>query len=124
MRDRRTDVVTLDGGLWCTETQSNVLIPSSSSFANSRRLDLRLGVQEDVWLLLVSPLGLDGQFSCHDCVVVVRSQFEIVGAVRCSKSGWRVFKFRNACCGPRDGLACAKTLSPSKRSCALGKTLA
>lgn len=102
MRDRRTDVVTLDGGLWCAETQSNVLVPSASSFANSRRLDLRLGVQEDVWLLLVSPLGLDGQFGCHDCVVVVRSQFEFCQGGSMFEKWLASFEISECCCGTRD----------------------
>jgi len=94
--DRRTDVVSLNGGLWCAESQSNVLVPSASSLANSRRLDLRLGVEEDVWLLLVSPLGLDGQFGCHNCVVVVKVAIRGCrgSSIRGCKGGWRVLKFR------------------------------
>ena len=62
-----TDVGTLNGGLWCAESQSNVLVPSSSSLANSAGLRLRLGVQEDVRLLLESALRLHSQFGGHDC---------------------------------------------------------
>lgn len=57
----RTDVAALnsvDGG---TETQTNVLVPSSSTLARSGALGLGLGVQEDVRLLLESTLRLDGQ---------------------------------------------------------------
>lgn len=58
----RTDVAALNGGLGGTETQTNVLVPSSSALARSGALGLGLGVQEDVRLLLESTLRLDGQF--------------------------------------------------------------
>jgi len=67
MRHRHTNVVALNGGLWGLETQTNVLVPSASSLAGSRGLDLDLGVEEDVRLLLESALGLDGQFGGHFC---------------------------------------------------------
>jgi hypothetical protein len=57
----RTDVAALNGGLGGTETQTNILVPSSSSLARSGALGLGLGVQEDVRLLLESTLRLDGQ---------------------------------------------------------------
>ena len=58
----RTDVAALNGGLGGTETQTNILVPSSSALARSGALGLGLGVQEDVRLLLESTLRLDGQF--------------------------------------------------------------
>lgn len=67
MRPRHTNVVALNGGLWGLETQTNVLVPSATSLAGSRSLDLDLGVEEDVRLLLESALGLDGQFGSHFC---------------------------------------------------------
>jgi hypothetical protein len=63
-----TDVGSLNGGLWCPESQSNVLVPSSSSLADSARLGLRLGVEEDVRLLLESALRLNSEFGGHGCV--------------------------------------------------------
>lgn len=57
----RTDVAALNGSLGGTETQTNVLVPSSSTLARSGALGLGLGVQEDVRLLLESTLRLDGQ---------------------------------------------------------------
>jgi hypothetical protein len=85
MRDLHTDVVALNGGLWCSEAQSNVLVPSTSSLSDSGGLGLRLGVQEDVGLLLISPLGLDGQFGGHDCGVVVKSQVGVVEDLKFKK---------------------------------------
>ena len=63
----RTDVASLNRSLWCAETQSNVLVPSSASFSDGGGLRLGLGVQEDMGLLLVSALALDGQFGGHGC---------------------------------------------------------
>lgn len=57
----RTDVAALNGSVGGTETQTNILVPSSSSLARSGALGLGLGVQEDVRLLLESTLRLDGQ---------------------------------------------------------------
>jgi hypothetical protein len=67
MQNTHTDIVALNGGLWCSESQSNVLVPSSSALANSGGLRLRLGVQEDVRLLLERALRLHGKFGGHDC---------------------------------------------------------
>lgn len=50
----RTDVAALDRGGGGSETQTNVLIPSSSTLAWSGALRLDLGVEEDVRLLLES----------------------------------------------------------------------
>ena len=60
-RSKRTDVVALNGGLGGTETQTNVLVPSSSTLAGPGALGLDFGVLEDVRLLLESALRLDGQ---------------------------------------------------------------
>ena len=64
-----TNVVTLNRSLWCSEAQSNVLVPSSSTLSDTG-LRLRLGVQEDVRLLLERALRLHGEFGGHDCGVV------------------------------------------------------
>ena len=61
-----TDIGTLDGGLGSTESQTNVLIPSPA-LSNLLALGLGLGVLENVRLLLVSALRLDGQLGGHDC---------------------------------------------------------
>jgi len=61
------DVISFNGGLWCTESQSNVLVPSSSTLPNSAGLRLGLRVQEDMRLLLESALRLHGEFGGHDC---------------------------------------------------------
>jgi len=67
-----TNVVALNGGLRGPETQTDVLVPSPATLAHALGLAaLALGVEEDVRLLLESALGLDGQFGCHDCGVVV-----------------------------------------------------
>lgn len=70
----RTDVASFNGGLGCAETQSDVLVPSSSSLADGGGLRLGLRVQEDVGLLLESALALDGQFGGHGCGWVVKSR--------------------------------------------------
>lgn len=57
----RTDVAALNGSLGGTETQTNILIPSSATLARSGGLGLGLGVKEDVRLLLESTLRLDSQ---------------------------------------------------------------
>ena len=64
---RHTNVVALNGGLWGLEAQSDVLVPSATSLASAGGLDLNLGVEEDVWLLLEGALSLDGQFGGHFC---------------------------------------------------------
>ena len=58
--------MTLNRSLWCSEAQSNVLVPSSSTLSDAG-LGLRLGVQEDVRLLLERALRLHGEFGGHDC---------------------------------------------------------
>lgn len=66
-----TDVATLNGSLWCPETESNVLVVSSATLSDSLRLvGAALVVDEDVWLLLESALALDSQFGRHDCGIV------------------------------------------------------
>lgn len=65
----RTDVAALNGGLGGAETQTNVLVPSSSALAGSGALGLGLGVQEDVRLLLESTLALDGQLGRPEDIV-------------------------------------------------------
>ena len=57
----RTDVAALNGGLRGTETQTNFLVPSAATLTRTGALGLGLRVLEDVRLLLVSTLGLDGQ---------------------------------------------------------------
>jgi hypothetical protein len=58
---QRTDVRTFNGSLGGTETQTDILVPSSSALARLGGLGLNLGVKEDVRLLLESTLRLDGQ---------------------------------------------------------------
>lgn len=64
---RLTNVGSLNGGLWGLESKTNILIPSAAVLASAGRLDLDLGVKEDVWLLLEGALSLDGQFGGHFC---------------------------------------------------------
>jgi hypothetical protein len=59
------DVAALNGGLGGTETQTDILVPSSATLSRSGRLGLDLGVLEDMRLLLESTLGLDGQLGRH-----------------------------------------------------------
>lgn len=59
------DVAALNGGLGGSETQTDVLIPSSATLARSGALGLGLRVLEDVRLLLESTLRLDGQLGRH-----------------------------------------------------------
>ena len=61
-----TDVAALNGSLGGTETQTNILIPSSAALARSGALGLGLGVEEDVRLLLESTLRLDSQLGRPD----------------------------------------------------------
>jgi hypothetical protein len=79
--------VTLNRSLWCPEAQSNVLVPSSSTLSDAG-LRLRLGVQEDVRLLLERTLRLNGEFGGHDCgvveVEVVESRDAFCGREDCS----------------------------------------
>lgn len=65
-----TDVVALNGGLGCTETQADVLVPSSV-LASLFALRLGLGVEEDVRLLLERTFRLDGQLGRHGCKISV-----------------------------------------------------
>jgi hypothetical protein len=74
-----TDIISLNSGLWCSESQSNVLVPSSPTLPSSARLCLGLGVEEDVRLLLESALGLYGKFGGHDCGFVWLSKSQVVG---------------------------------------------
>lgn len=90
-----TDVLALNGGLGGTETQTNILVPSSlykssvvvvlySSQLGVRRggthatlagtLGLALGDKRNVRLLLESTLRLDGQLGSHVCGGSCRSQ--------------------------------------------------
>lgn len=66
-----TNVVALDGGRGGTETQTDILVPAAG-LADLAALRLGLGVLEDVRLLLVSALGLDGQLGRHGCGVLGR----------------------------------------------------
>lgn len=59
------DVAALNGGLGGSETQTDVLVPSSATLARSGGLGLGLRVLEDVRLLLESTLRLDGQLGRH-----------------------------------------------------------
>jgi hypothetical protein len=62
-----TNIGPLNRRLRCPESQSNVFVPSSSTLAGSARLGLRLGVEEDMRLLLESALRLHGEFGGHVC---------------------------------------------------------
>ena len=68
---QHTDVVTLNGGLGGTETQTNVLKPSPA-LTSLLALRLGLGVEEDVRLLLERTFRLDGQLGRHCCDNSVR----------------------------------------------------
>lgn len=63
------DVASLNGGLWGSESQSNVLVPSAATLSNPAGLGLRLRVKEDVRLLLESALRLYGKFGGHGCEI-------------------------------------------------------
>ncbi len=59
-----------NGRLWCSESQANVLVPSSPTLADLCALcALGLLVDEDVRLFLVGALRLHRQFCSHDCGV-------------------------------------------------------
>ena len=75
----RTDVRALDGGARGTETQADILVPTTG-LADLVALGLGLRVLEDVRLLLVSALGLDGQLGRHGCGVL--------GSTRNRVSSW------------------------------------
>jgi len=65
-----TDVGSVDGECWSPESQSYVLVPSSSSRACAPALLGDVGcfvIEEDVRLLLESALALHGEFCGHDC---------------------------------------------------------
>lgn len=65
---KHTYVGPLNRSLRGPESKSNVLVPSSSALANLLALRaFRFGVEEDVRLLLESPLGLHCQFGRHNC---------------------------------------------------------
>jgi hypothetical protein len=74
----RTDVAALNGGLGGSETQTDVLVPSSATLARSGALGLGLRVLEDVRLLLESTLRLDGQLGRPDAKVSDSFDFDIV----------------------------------------------
>lgn len=59
------DVLSLNGGLGGTETQTNILVPPAATLA--RAPGLALGDKRDVRLLLESTLRLDGQLGSHFC---------------------------------------------------------
>lgn len=72
LQSLHTYVSALNRSLWCFESQPNVLVPSSPSFADFGALrPLSFLIDEDVWLLLIGALRLDSQFSRHDCGSVV-----------------------------------------------------
>ena len=70
----RTNVASLNGSLGCSETQSNVLIPSSTTLADLLALRFYLRVGKDVRLLLERTLRLDGQLCRHVCYSNVGSR--------------------------------------------------
>lgn len=63
----RTDVLSLDCSLGGAETQADILVVATAALARARRLDLGLGVEEDVRLLLERTLRLHSQFGRHLC---------------------------------------------------------
>ena len=82
-----TDVGALNGGLGSTETQTNLLVPAAG-LTSLLGLGLSLRVLEDVRLLLVSALGLDGQLGRHGCGVCRRgSVVELDGRLALRISG-------------------------------------
>jgi hypothetical protein len=76
-RTLHTNVVAVNGSLWCLETKADILVPSPLSLSDSPVLSTLgtslLGVLKDVGLLLESALALDGKFGGHvvRCVVLV-----------------------------------------------------
>jgi len=64
------NIASLNGGLWCAETQTDILIPSSPTLSDLLALGLRLGVDEDVRLLLERTFRLDGQLGRHNCEMI------------------------------------------------------
>jgi hypothetical protein len=64
-----TDVAALNCSLGRSETETNILEPSSATLSNLLRPRSLSGlvVEENVRLLLVGTLGLDCQFGSHDC---------------------------------------------------------
>jgi len=67
------DICSLNSSLWCSETQTDIFVPSSTTLSDLSALcRFRLGIEEDVRLLLVGALRLDGQFGCHDCELAGR----------------------------------------------------
>lgn len=64
----RTDVVSINSRLRCSKAQAHIFVPASSAFAHALALcGFALAVDEDVWLFLEGPFGLDGQLGGHDC---------------------------------------------------------
>ena len=87
-----TDVSSLDSCLWCFKPQSNVFVPSPTSFADLRALcALIFLVDKNVRLFLVGTLRLHCQLGRHDCggsiVVDSFANEELVGAIggECAK---------------------------------------
>lgn len=72
-RFAHTDVAALNGGLGSTESQTDVLVPSSSVLSRAGGLGLDLGVLEDVRLLLESALGLDCQLGRPNLISISTS---------------------------------------------------
>jgi len=71
------NVWSFNGRLWRSEAQPDVLVPSSSTLANSPAFGgLEFVVEEDVRLLLVGALGLDCQLGRHDCVLLTEEKVE------------------------------------------------
>ncbi len=80
--------MTLNRSLWCSESQTNVLVPSSSSLADGPGLRLGLRVQEDMGLLLEGTLRLHGKFSGHVCGWWSKSQIVESKEFEVKKSLW------------------------------------
>ena len=84
-----TDVGALNGGLGGTETKTDILVPTAAG-ANLLALRLRLGVDEDVRLLLERTFRLDGQLGRHCCENSVRRGSEVeLGDKFVAKGGCR-----------------------------------
>jgi hypothetical protein len=63
-----TNIASINRSLGGSETQTDVLVPSSATLAWPRRLGLDLRVQEDMGLLLERTLRLDCKLRRHDCL--------------------------------------------------------
>ena len=63
-----TNICSLDRCLWRPEPQTDVFVPSPATFSHPLALrGFAFVVEEDVWLLLKSSLGLNCQLRRHDC---------------------------------------------------------